>query len=182
MVSWFLDAICAGKQTIESLEKRMPDTPTGICFSPHVYGSMNPRWDDKATAKIVGVTAETGVGHLYKALLEGASCELDLNVRALEKLAGETENLTFCGGGTKSDAWMQLRADIVGKPLSRLNGNVDCSCMGSAILAGIGAGIFKDAQDALKRVRLEKTRFQPKNAKAYETQKANYLTITGVQI
>jgi xylulokinase len=182
MVSWFVNTLLSGKQTIEELEKLAPSTPTGICFTPHVYGATNPRWDDKATAKIVGVTAGAGIGHLYKALLEGASCELDLNVRVLEKLAGEREFLTFCGGSAKSDLWMQLRADMTGREVHRLNDDVDCSCMGASILAGIGCGIFKNADDALAKICYQKTAFAPKNATAYIEQKEKYRVLTGVEL
>jgi xylulokinase len=182
MISWFFDKFCGKDCTFESLEKLVKSGPTGVCFTPHAYGSMNPKWDDTATAKIVGVRAETGLGDLYKALLEGASCELDLNIRALEKLSGESKRLTFCGGGTKSELWMQLRADILGRDIQRLEGNLDCSCIGAGILAGLGVGMFKTPQEAIDRLNYQKTVFTPKNAENYEKQKQNYLLLTGVSI
>lgn len=181
-VSWYVDTFCQGKYTLDELEKLTPKNNTGICFTPHVYGSMNPCWNDKQTAKIVGMTAETTVGGLYKALLEGASCELDLNVQVLEKLSQPMHGLTFCGGGTKSDLWMNLRADILGREIYRLDGGVDCSCMGAGILAGIGVGVFKDTQTALQKICYQKTAFTPKNAQNYAGQKQDYKRITGVEI
>ena len=181
-VSWFIDTFCQGKYTFAELEALAPTTNTGICFTPHVYGSMNPCWNDKAKAKIVGATAQTTIGGLYKALLEGASCELDLNVQVLEKLSGVSKQLTFCGGGTKSNLWMELRADILNREIERLDGGVDCSCMGACILAGLGVGVFKDAETAIKTLDYAKTVFSPKNADGYALQKAEYKQVTGVQI
>lgn len=182
MVGWFIDKFCAGGQTPKEMEKLVPDGNTGICFTPHAYGSMNPCWNDQAKAKIVGLSAETNLGGLYKALLEGACCELDLNVQVLEKLSHKAQDLHFCGGGTKSDIWMQLRADILNRTIYRLDNGVDCSCMGAAILAGVGCGMFADIKDALQKIRYTKTAFQPRNAETYFKQKQNYLALTGVRL
>ncbi len=179
VVSWFMDKFCAlfqkGEEDIfVTMERLAPKTPTGICFTPHIYGSLNPCWDDRAKAKILGLTAETGVKELYRAVLEGAASELDLNVSLLERLAGKTKELTFCGGGTRSGLWMQIRADILGRRICRLDNDVDASCMGAAILAGIGNNTFKNVQQAIEAIKYSKTEFDPRNSEGYTAQKKEY--------
>ncbi len=179
VVNWFTDKLCSlwgedQKSILARLEEIAPKTPTGICFTPHIYGSMNPCWDENARAKLLGLTAETGIPELYRALLEGTACELEINLSVLERLAGKKRELIFCGGGASSDLWMQIRADLLNRPLSRLDGKLDASCMGAAILAGMGSGIFASAEAAIDAIRYSRTLFEAKSASAYENQKREY--------
>ena len=181
MVSWFVDKFCPFKSDLASgnnvfsyLEGIAPKSPTGICFTPHIYGSMNPKWDDKARAKISGLTGECGLGHLYRAVLEGTSCELDLNMKVLEELSGGEKQAVFCGGGAKSDLWMQIRSDITDKKIKRIDGELDVSCIGAAIIAGVGNGTFIDHRQAVDLIKYSYSEFTPQNADGYKIQKQNY--------
>jgi xylulokinase len=179
IVNWFVDKLCPfavgeNKNIYSVLESLAPTSPTGICFTPHLYGSMNPKWDDGAKAVISGITGEAGIGHLYRALLEGAACELNLNLNVLEQLSSKIESVVLCGGGTRSNLWMQIRADILNKPLSRIEGSIDASCIGAAILAGVGSGTFDDYKQAVDKIKYTFTEFTPKNTALYEKQKENY--------
>ncbi|MBQ8505888.1 MAG: hypothetical protein IJ466_00405 [Clostridia bacterium] len=186
MVQWFIDRFCrlekqqaeeAGKKVFSILEDMAPDGPTGICITPHIHGAMNPEWNERATARITGLTATDGIGEMYRAVLEGASCELDLNIRVLEKLSGKIERLVMSGGGAKSDFWMRLRADITGKAVYRVTGGTDASCMGAALLAGLGGRMFASYEEALEKVQKQLDCFMPGDAAAYAGQKADYLKL-----
>ena len=50
--------------------------------------------------------------------------------------------ITAVGGGAKSDAWLQMKADILNCEISTLE-NGEAGCIGAAILAGIGCGMFR---------------------------------------
>lgn len=186
MAKWYLDTFCGAEKQIAVQEKRsifdymeasFQDGPTGVCVTPHIFGATNPEWSEKATAKITGLTASTTKADLYKAVLEGVCCELDLNVRVLERLTTPVQRLLMTGGGTRSANWMQLRADITGKTVDAVNSNAEASCMGAAILAGMGIGMFKDPSDAHGRMCQELLRYQPSNKRLYDCQKQMYLTL-----
>ena len=183
MVRWYLDTFYAeeshrlGADIYSYLERQFRDGPTGICFTPHIFGAMNPEWSEHAAARISGLTAGASKTDLYKAVLEGTCCELDLNIRVLEKLAGPIRRLVMSGGGSRSDIWMQLRADITGKEIDVTDSGAEASCLGAAILAGIGIGVFSGPEDALNRIQRSVRRFLPRNGSRYETQKANYLLL-----
>ena len=72
---------------------------------------------------------------------------------------------------------MQLRSDITGKLVYGVRHNVDASCIGAAILAGIGAGIFKDPSDVHTRLKQSYNRFVPTITNEYQEQKAAYLML-----
>ena len=92
----------------------------------------------------------------------------------LEQLSGKIEKVVLCGGGTRSDLWMQIRADVLNKPLSRIDGSIDASCIGAAILAGVGTKKFNNYKQAVDKIKYSYTEFLPENAQAYEIQKENY--------
>lgn len=182
IINWFVDKLCpffnnSDKKIYSVLEEMAPKTNTGICFTPHLYGSMNPRWDDMAKAVITGLTGEMNLGYLYKAVMEGTACELNLNLAVLEKLSNKIEKVILCGGGTKSDMWMQVRADILNKPLYRIEGSIDASCIGAAILAGIGTKTFVDYKQAIDKIKYTMTEFLPINTGMYSEQKERYSRI-----
>ena len=159
------------------MERNWKAGPTGICFTPHIFGAMNPEWSEHAAAKISGLTANATKADLYKAVLEGTCCELDLNVRVLEKLTGPIGRLAMSGGGTRSEAWMQLRADITRKPVAAMQSGAEASCLGAAMLAGLGAGIFKDPDDARSRLHPQICQYEPQQPEQYAAQKAAYLAL-----
>lgn len=183
MVKWYLDTFCTelmqrtGPEIYAHMERNWKAGPTGICFTPHIFGAMNPEWSEHAAAKISGLTANATKADLYKAVLEGTCCELDLNVRVLEKLTGPIGRLAMSGGGTRSEAWMQLRADITGKPVAAMQSGAEASCLGAAMLAGLGAGIFKDPDDARSRLHPQICQYEPQQPEQYAAQKAAYLAL-----
>lgn len=183
MVKWYLDTFCReemqweGERVHAFMEQQFHAGPTGICFTPHIFGAMNPEWSEHATAKIIGLTANAAKADLYKAVLEGACCELDLNIRVLEKLDMPIRKLAMSGGGTRSDVWMQLRADITGKPIEVVDNAVEASCLGAAILAGIGIGVFKDLSDAHRSIRKQIRQYLPFQPERYAEQKTAYLSL-----
>ena len=182
-IQWVIDRFCRwesaeaerrGMDVHELLEEMSADRPTGICVSPYFYGSMNPEWNERARAAIVGLSAADGVGEVYRAALEGTACELDLNLRVLEKLSGRAAEVVMGGGGTSSRRWMQIRADIANRPLDRDCSGTDASCMGAAMLAGLGIGMFASPEEAFARRRSFMERIQPRNSADYARQKAEY--------
>ena len=186
MVKWYLDAFCSEERHIAKdldmsvyhyMESLTDGNPTGICITPHIFGSMNPEWSEKNTAKISGLTANATKGSLYQAVLEGTCCELDLNLQVLEKMNSKVDRLLMTGGGTHSERWMQMRADITGKPIEVVSDGVEASCVGAAILAGIGANVFVDAEDANMRIKRNLKNYKPQNMDSYTGQKDAYLLL-----
>lgn len=183
MVNWYLNTFCrAEKETAKEdiyayMEKDLQASPSGICFTPHIFGAMNPEWSERATAKISGLSANTTKVSLYQAVLEGTCCELDLNIRVLEKLTKPVKKLVMSGGGTHSPYWMQLRADITGKTIDAIQSNAEASCLGAAILAGVGIGLFSSPEDGAKRLQRTVCTYAPQEPVRYQAQKKAYLAM-----
>ncbi len=188
VVQWFLNTFCEYEQRIskengtniyDEFDSLVGDDPTGICMTPHIYGAMNPEWSETATATITGITASATKATFYRAMLEGLCCELDLNIRVLESLTQSFDRFVMSGGGTRSTRWMQLRADITGKSIDVVSEQVEASCLGAAILAGVGAGIFRNWKDASAKAIQYTRHFEPRDSARFNAQKEKYRTLHG---
>jgi xylulokinase len=67
-------------------------------------------------------------------MLEGIAYEMRLNMEILADAGNEIKEFRAIGGGTKSDIWTQLKADVTGKKITVLN-ITEAGCAGAAMLA-----------------------------------------------
>lgn len=121
------------------------DTPL---FLPHLQGERAPLWDAASRAGFAGLTAAHGPADLVAAVMEGVAFSARLALEALDRSA-MTRPLTLRagGGGLASDHWAQLRADVLGRRLERMQGR-DPGAVGAAVMAGAGAGLMPDLASA----------------------------------
>ena len=161
----------------DEVEKRCPD-PTGICVTPHLIGSDNPHWDLRASLSVSGLRAHHGKYHLYKAVFEGIACELGENLRVLEEVAGPISRCMIFGGGSRWDYGVQIRADVTGRRLERVESS-EMACHGAAMLAGVGAGVYRDFDEAVAGSRQATRGFAPSAQMAgrYEGQARRYAAL-----
>ena len=78
---------------------------------------------------------------------------------------GETRVIRLCGGVSKSPYWCQMFADIFEKPIE-LTEVSELGCLGAAMCAGVGAGLFADVSDAVSQCVHIKERYLPNEDRA----------------
>ncbi len=184
LTRWFLDEFVpqsAQAAFFREAEKRVARnrrTPTGICVLPHWVGACNPVWDVRATGVIVGLTPRADRWQLYQALFEGLACELQLNVAALEQAVGRFECVRIYGGNSRHPFSVQLRADITGRRFEALD-QPDAVCLGAAMLAGLGTGVFRSPAAAVQALLGKTRRFTPDpvGVAVYAAQQRRYRAI-----
>ena len=86
--------------------------------------------------------------HLARAVMEGVAFR---TVKMLEGFAAKTskDGIILAGGAAKSKVWSQILADIAGIPI-RIPENPELACIGAAVLAGVGCGLYPDVQTGYK--------------------------------
>lgn len=142
------------------------DTESGdpLLFLPHLLGERAPLWNPRARGAFVGLSKTHGPAHLTRAVLEGVGFSARQLREAIETAAGfELSSLRISGGGSRSDLWCQVKANIHGKTLARVV-NVDTGSFGAALLAAVGAGAYPDivtAADSAVRIDRE---FSPQDS------------------
>jgi len=148
---------------------------SGMLLLPHFVGSGTPYLDPESRGALIGLSLATSPEDILAAILEGTTFELRVNMDAFEKAGISIREMRSVGGGARSDRWLQLTADITGKPIVRLE-VTESGCLGSAIQAGIASGVYTSYRKALDRlIRLGK-RFEPDraNTQRYEELYATY--------
>ncbi len=84
-------------------------------------------------------------GDLARAVMEGAAHELRWALEEMQQTGAAVTGLRMVGGAARSPVWPQIIADLTGIPVV-LPAMHDAACAGAAILAGVAAGCFRDAE------------------------------------
>jgi gluconokinase len=116
------------------LIKPIPAGSEGLLFLPYLNGERAPVWDASASGSFFGLRLQHGQGHLGRAVLEGICYALNEVLVTLEQYTGPIYKINVSGGFVHSEVWMQVLADITGKPLVLMH-TEDASAIGAAYLA-----------------------------------------------
>lgn len=129
----------AGYDTFTALAASAGDQPSGVLFLPHLAGGGPPAVEPASKGAFAGITYATTRGHMAKAVLEGTCFELRLMVEAMESLTGAPfARMVVTGGHTHNPLWLQLKADILGRPLAVPQVG-EATLLGAALLGAGGA-------------------------------------------
>lgn len=184
LVKWFRDtfaraeqrqALAARQSLYPALFAELPAEPSNLLVLPHFTTTGPPRFIHDSSGVIAGLKLETTRGEILKGILEAATFYLRECFESLPGAGIEIHELAAAGGGSQSDTWIQLSADILGRPFVRSRIH-EAGALGAAILAGAGCGVFADVRDGVQSmVRLER-RFEPdpRKQRLYDEQFARY--------
>ncbi|MBO2517562.1 MAG: carbohydrate kinase [Clostridiales bacterium] len=174
LIQWCLDTLCKAEKEIakeqgvsvnllleQEYANKHGDEPSGLLVLPHFSGAATPYMDNGARGVIVGMSVRTTVDEIYRACMEGVAYEMYLNCRYLERKGVSFERIVATGGGARSRVWMQMKADMLNRPITALE-TVDAGTVGSAMLTGVACGVFKDLQDAAGYMVHETGKFEPR--------------------
>lgn len=148
----------------------VPPGANGVTFLPYLAGADGgARGDSYARGAFLGLTLATSKREIARAVMEGITFEMKDNFEAQKKAGVNIKEVRLTGGATKSKLWNQMQADIYGVPVKLLQTS-ETGCLGAAIYAGIGAGLFKTYNEAVEKVVHVKETYtpNPENVKAYE--------------
>jgi sugar (pentulose or hexulose) kinase len=145
-------------------------------FIAQFHGAAPPFNDAKATGAFIGLTPEHRQAHLARAVYEGIVFELRAGFEALERARGTPSEVVRMVGGSASDPfWPPLRATILGRPLE-LSRYGDMVTLGTALLAGLGLGIYRSPEEAVASTYRASRSFTPdaRQREIYDDRYARY--------
>ncbi|MFA6714103.1 MAG: xylulokinase [Victivallales bacterium] len=149
---WFRDNCCAAGTDYDSLDRLAAQSPSGangVFFHPYLMGERSPYWDPDLRGSFTGLSMASGKGDLNRALLEGVAFSLKDCFRTIEKMALPVHEFILIGGGAKSNLWSRIVCDVFNAPV-KVPAVCDAS-FGSALLAGVGIGVFADELSAIRQ-------------------------------
>jgi xylulokinase len=144
------DAEAAGIDVYEMMIGLATSGPSPVMVLPHFTVTVTPWSDPYAKGAILGLTLGTTKGDIIKALLDGVTFEMRLNLDYLQRAGVTVERLCAIGGGAKSPTWLQLKADIFKRPVAALSVS-EAACLGAALLAGTAIGEYSSLGQAVAR-------------------------------
>ncbi len=140
----------------------------GLTMLPYFCGSTMPKYNPEATATFSGINLSHTRAHFARAIMEAVAFTLKQN---LEYVGSEDiKEIRITGGGASSKLWAQIKADVTGKCLRTVS-EAETACLGSAILAAVGAGAFSSVSEAADSIIKGKAEFKPSGVsydEAYE--------------
>jgi sugar (pentulose or hexulose) kinase len=169
------EARASGADPYERIVARMPAGPSPLMVIPHWNGSGTPRCDLQAKGAILGLTMASTRHDVAKAILEGLTFELLINLQTMRQCGIRVDELAAVGGGAKSSLWLQLKADILNRPIRTLRCR-EAACLGAALLAGTATGVYASLDDAVRRTVAYDREFLPEatTAALYQERFATY--------
>lgn len=177
-VDWLKDRIASlsdwdesGSISYDIIIRKAEETPLGargLLFLPHLRGGGAPNWDSTSRGALIGLKTTHTSPEIFRALIEGLCFEVKAILEAIKEIIGyPIEIVTTIGGGTKNEFWQQTKANIMGITVE-IPDIEEATAMGAALLAGIGAGVYKDMLSASKLTYRVKKRYYPnKEANKY---------------
>jgi glycerol kinase len=126
------------------LAASVPDSG-GVFLVPAFVGLGAPHWDPYARGAILGLTRGSNRAQVVRAAVESMAYQTRDVVEAMERDAGRRlTELRVDGGASAMDVLCQFQADLLGIPVRRPR-QTETTALGAAFLAGLGAGVWSDA-------------------------------------
>jgi xylulokinase len=150
----------------------------GLICLPHLTGTASPEFDPAARGVFYGITLKHGRAHFARAIMESVAYMLKKNLDMVEQTSGPVREVRSMGGGARSRAWLQIKADVLQKTVTPLAVE-EAASLGVAILAGVAAGVFANLEEGIARMtRLgESLQPNPDDAPAYQRGYQEYLDL-----
>lgn len=148
------------RDVYDVLLEDLPEKPTSLFFLPHFAGSGTPYLDEHSKGAILGLNLSTQRKEILRAILESLTYEMKLNLDLLEQFGIPVHALRVIGGGSRSRKWLQIKVDILQKPLFTL-ATGEAVALGTAMLGGKAIGVFSDFYEAIDAMVKEREKFTP---------------------
>lgn len=164
LLRWFRDTFAKEIRTTENiydcLAREMPDDPTRLFTLPYFEMTGSPDFISNASGAIIGLKTHTTRGEIFKSIMESITFYFCDSLASLKRMGIDTSEFIASGGGARSDAWLQIKADIFGVPFVRPR-FTECGLAGTAILAGKAAGDFDSLSQGVASLFSAEKTFEP---------------------
>ena len=174
MVSWFQEQFGEHERARAAEEGREPEAfldELAAAAPPGCDGLvLQPYWSPglrrpgpEARGAVIGFTDVHTRAHLYRAILEGLAYALREGLERIERRSGQgVRELRVAGGGSRSDAALQITADVFGLPAARPHVD-ECSALGAAIDAAVGLRLHPTFEAAVSAMTRTRDVFEPRD-------------------
>ncbi len=149
--------------------ERIPAGSDGLMIVPHWLADADTPF---RKGMMLGFDGRHGRAHIYRAIMEGIAMTMRNHMDKTDLPCGK---MIISGGGSKSDVFMQIFADVMERPVSRPH-KFGSAGLGAAICAAVGVGIWPDFDTAVSKMVRPGEEFRPipENVEIYRKLNAIY--------
>ena len=154
-LQWYRDTLAPDLSfdTLLAEAETVPPGSEGLLFLPYLSGERTPYPDPLARGSWVGLTLRHHRAHLTRSVLEGVAFGLrDCFELVRQTGAGTIREVRVSGGGARSALWQRILASVLETELAAVDAS-EGAAYGAALLAGVGAGAWRDVAAAADGVR-----------------------------
>jgi sugar (pentulose or hexulose) kinase len=144
------------------VEEAMQVSPgaEGLCFYPYMDGSRLPFFNEDASGVFFGIRPGHRRPHFVRAILEGIAFQYPPLLEILHEYVDELGKFTLVDGEARSPSWNAIKADVIGRPIVTTK-TIEAAAAGSAILAGMAAGVYRTAGEGAAALVVAGDVYQP---------------------
>jgi xylulokinase len=151
---------------------RVPAGCEGLEWAPYLLGERTPHLDPYVRAAFTGIGVQHTAAHFVRAVQEGVAYSLQDTLTLFHDLGIPVTAIRLGGGGARGALWRKIQAGIYGQTVEVLAAE-EGGAFGCALMAGVGAGHWKDLDEACSQAIRVAERIEP-DAADVETYKAGY--------
>ena len=161
-------------ESVIEMAGRAPPASDGLLFYPYMLGERR-RENTSARGGFAGITLNHGGPHFVRAVMEGVALAVGRDLAIFRRLGVAVDEVFCVGGGARNELWNQIKADVLGVPLT-LSEEPEAGLKGAALLGAAGVGLVGDlAAEARRRRTAGKTiRPRPETRDAYAAALAEF--------
>lgn len=150
----------------------------GLIVLPHLEGASCPEMNPFATGVFFGATLRHTRAHFVRAIMESVGFMLKRNFDLIETLGVPVEEIRSIGGGARNPIWLQIKADVLQKPIVTVE-NEEAACLGAALTAAVGIGYFPNLEAGVSQMVRVRQRIEPRmeNAAVYRRSYSRYIEL-----
>ncbi len=203
-LKWFRDNFCIEEKRTAELMKidpyvlmdqeaeKIEPGCKGLIYLPYLMGERTPHLDPDAKGVFFGLSALHEKPDMIRSVMEGVVYSLKDCLEIIKDMNVEIKEVRASGGGGKSKLWRQMQADVFGTGITTINSS-EGPALGVALLAGVGAGVYKNVEEACDTAIKVKNVQQPElgntekysefykiYTKLYSSLKNNYSELAGI--
>ncbi len=163
IVKWYRDTFARDEERAglyDRLFSELPDGPGPLLVLPHFTPLGPPDYTQDSSGVILGLRTSSTRADILKGIVEGNAFLHKESVDRLASVGISIDGFTAVGGGSRSDAAVQMCADILDRPAARPF-VTEAGALGAGILAGLGSGVYSSAEEAAGRIVRIERRFEP---------------------
>ena len=145
---------------IFELRGELAGLPSDVLVLPHFSPTGPPDYIENSRGVLTGLTLQTRRADILQGILQSAVFDLKACADLLPRAGLSIRRYRAAGGGSRSDAWLQVCADVLGAPFVRPKVS-EAGALGAAILAGAGTGEFRSIEEGAERMVALGSAFEP---------------------